>query len=410
MPGANTWNFGKLTSILKMDFDFYLSEMSVSDLHGGGLTLQRILGDDLMRIPYFAYVNRTAFDIQGIDKIRDREIDLTSFWDGNTARKILGNTFARSTSRNSFILKKEAKRSAKLLTEKFQDKPVLNAIVCPQGPASIYTLEALKRYRTIKYISWVMDDHIVKYSNGEWVYPEGMEQLMKKHLREAEHVFVISPEMQNFYRNRFGIESTVLFGPFDSPDSNVPELLNDSDPLKIGYFGAVAAWQLDALQCVVKALSGTNVQLHIYSTIEKLPADITSGNVYFEGRIGPNQVLIEMRKYNAILLPISFTEARRNMSEFNIATKMSEYLASGIPILAVGPQYAAMVNYLKTNNAAIVVDNCKEEDIKNAFTLLNDQSKIAVILNNAKKLELTETGTLPMRERWLKGINKTSSE
>ncbi len=36
-----------------MKFDFYLSEMSVSDKHGGGLTLQRILGADLNDIDHF---------------------------------------------------------------------------------------------------------------------------------------------------------------------------------------------------------------------------------------------------------------------------------------------------------------------------------------------------------------------
>lgn len=409
MPGINTWIFGKHILIRKMEFDFYLSEMSVSDLHGGGLTLQRVLGDDLMQIPYFAYVNRTAYDIPAIDKIRDREINLTSFWDGNIARAILGNTRARSISRSTFILKREAKNAARLLANKFKSKQLLNVLVCPQGPASIYTLEVLKHYRQVKYITWVMDDHIVKYSNGEWIYPEGMEQLMAKHLQEAEHVFVISTAMQNFYRNRFGIESTVLFGPFDSPGDNDLNLLNNSDPLKIGYFGAVAAWQLDALQYVVNALLNTNVQLHIYSAIEKLPADLSNDKVYFEGRVSPGQVLAEMRKYNAILLPISFMEARRNMSEFNIATKMSEYLASGIPILAIGPAYAAIINYLKTNDAAIVVESGDEEDIKNAFKLLNDQSKIIAILKNAKNLEITETGTSPMRERWLKGLNKISS-
>jgi len=391
-----------------MDFDFYLSEMSVSDLHGGGLTLQRILGDDLMQIPYFAYVNRTAYDIPAIDKLRDREINLTSFWDGNTARAILGNTRARSISRNSFILKKQAEKTVRLLANKFGSKQPLNALVCPQGAASIYTLEALKRYRPVKYITWLMDDHIVKYNNDEWQYPKELEPLLAKHLQEAEHVFVISTAMQHFYRSRFGVESTVLFGPFDSPDDNNASVLDKTGPLKIGYFGAVAAWQLDALQYIVNALHGTNVQLHIYSAIEKLPAAISVDSVYFEGRVSPDQVLAEMRKYNAILLPISFMETRRNMSEFNIATKMSEYLASGVPILAIGPEYAAMINYLKTNNAAIVVESGKEEDIKDAFKLLNDQQQIATILKNAKNLEAHETGTLPMRERWLKGINKIS--
>jgi hypothetical protein len=47
-----------------MGIDFYLSEMSVSDRHGGGLTLQRVLGDDLDRIRLFAHISRFAENVR----------------------------------------------------------------------------------------------------------------------------------------------------------------------------------------------------------------------------------------------------------------------------------------------------------------------------------------------------------
>jgi glycosyltransferase involved in cell wall biosynthesis len=117
-------------------------------------------------------------------------------------------------------------------------------------------------------------------------------------------------------------------------------------PLKIGYFGAVAAWQRDALKAVANAISGTDVQLHIYSGINKLPDELNVPGVHFEGSVKPEMVLPTMKNYYAVLLPISFQQKIRNMSQFNIATKMSEYLACGVPILAVGPPYAAMIDYL----------------------------------------------------------------
>jgi len=392
-----------------MNFDFYLSEMSISDLHGGGLTLQRVVGDDLMHIRYFAHVKRFAYDLPTTEKFAGRAIDLTSVWESDMARNLLGRTFAASLGNKLFIVKNAAKNAARLLNSKFEKGKALTGLVCPQGAASIYTLEALKSYRRVRYISWVMDDHIVQYVNGKWDFPKGVEQVLKKHLQEADHVFVISPAMQDFYKNRFGIESTVLFSSADLTGQWNRQDLEINVPLKIGYFGAVAAWQLDALQAVAKSLNGTNTQLHIYSAIEKLPDELSVDGVYFKGRLNPGEVLSVMQNYDAILLPISFRGEMRSLSTFNIATKMSEYLASGVPILAVGPAYAAMIQYLKIKNAAILVESGNETDIENAFKSIYDKAKISEILGNAKNLVLNETGTLPMRKRWEDALNRLPS-
>jgi len=392
-----------------MKLDFYLSEMSVTDLHGGGLTLQRIIGDDLMHIDHFAHVSRMATDLPIIAKLKNRSIDLGSFWDGNKARAVLGNTFARSVSRMPFIVKKTAKNAARVLSGKFERDQAVKGLICPQGIISIYTLEVLKRYRPVKYVTWIMDDHLVKYINGEWCYPKGIEQVFNKHLREADHVFVISTVMQDFYYSRFGVKSTVLFGPADWVGKCDYPIINPGSMLKIGYFGAVTSWQLDALIHVSRALSSKNIQLHIYSGIKKLPEAIDMEGVQLKKYISPNQVLTTMKTYDGILLPMSFLEKERHMTAFNIATKMSEYLASGIPILAVGPEYAAMMKYLKLNNAAILVETCTGEAVEDDFKLFYNQQYITEILSNARNLAINETGILPMRKRWLDGVNKLIS-
>lgn len=386
-------------------FDFYLSEMSVSDQHGGGLTMQRILGDDLLQIPLFVHLSRFAEVHPVTDKLKNREIELTTFWDSDFMRRIIGRTRARTMRKKMWVIKNTARRAAKVLNRQFKKGDEVKVLVCPQGANSLYTLEALKKYRPVKYISWVMDDHLVQYVNGQWEYPNGTGQIFAKHLREAEHVFVISAEMQKFYRDRFGVASTILFGPADAIGKTDAKTTN-TQALQIGYFGAVAPWQMDALAAVANALESTDTQLHIYSGIEQLPAQLDKPNVRLMARIKPIEVLPIMQQYNAILLPMSFMDQKRHMSEFNIATKMSEYLASGVPILAVGPAYAAMVKYLKANHAAIVIESNHADDIRQGINALHQQTEINNILNNAQKLVNTQTGTVPMCRQWQAGANK----
>ena len=181
------------------------------------------------------------------------------------------------------------------------------------------------------------------------------------------------------------------------------------NPLKLGYFGAVAAWQLDVLAAVAEALDGTDTQLHIYSGIAQLPGELDLKGVCLKGMIDTHEIVKVMSDYDALLLPISFLEKNRNMSEFNIATKMSEYLASGVPILAVGPEYAAMMKYLKSSEAAILVESDLPGDIKNAFKQFQDKEGILKILLNAQKLVVSETGAITMRKRWTDVLNKSSS-
>lgn len=387
-----------------MKFDFYLSEMSVSDKHGGGLTLQRILGDDLNDIAHFIHVNRFAADLPAKGEFLKRSTDVLSVWESDLMRKLIGRSRASKISKKLWAIQTRANVAARKTAAIFKDKQEVTGLVCPQGANAIFALEALKKKMKVKYITWVMDDHLVRYDDDHWQYPEGTEAVFARHLREAEKVLVISPAMQRFYKDRFGVASTVLFGSSGLVEG-AGQFEVKQGPLKIGYFGAVAAWQKDALAAVAAALKGTDVELDIYSGIDKLPAELEADGVLFKGSVAPEQVLAQMQNYDAVLLPISFKQKMRNMSAFNIATKMSEYLACGVPILAVGPVYAAMIAYLDEHDAAITVASAEDDAIRDGFKHLRDSQRVAQILKNAQKLVVAEVGTEPMRGVWQSVIN-----
>lgn len=388
-----------------MKFDFYLSEMSVSDQHGGGLTLQRILGNDLADIAHFIHVNRFATDLPPTGDFLARSTNLLSIWESDLARKLVGHSQAAKMHKQLLMIKLHAARAAKKINRIFKDQQQITALICPQGANAIFTLEALKKKRNVKYITWIMDDHLVSYDGKDWQYPTGMERVFAKHLLDAAHIFVISPALQEFYKQRFGVESTVLFGSSQPTGTAAIAEVVPNDFLKIGYFGAVAAWQIDALKAVAGALAGTTAQLDIYSGVAKLPAELAKDNIHLKESLAPQLVPDQIRKYDAVLLPISFQQKMRNMSQFNIATKMSEYLACGVPIIAIGPPYAAMIQYLAGNEAAIIVAADHPDEIKDAFKLLKNPQLIAGVLQNAQKLVKQHVGSQPMRAVWEEVVN-----
>lgn len=111
-----------------------------------------------------------------------------------------------------------------------------------------------------------------------------------------------------------------------------------------------------------------------------------------------------MRNYDAVVLPIGFSDALRHLSEFNIATKMSECLASGTATLVVGPKYAAMVKFLEPYQAAWIESNLTKTSLAANFEgILNLESR-KERLANAQHLVKRQLSVSAMRKRWLSGL------
>lgn len=122
------------------------------------------------------------------------------------------------------------------------------------------------------------------------------------------------------------------------------------------------------------------------------------------GHLNSNSVIQMMRNYDAVVLPIGFSDALRHLSEFNIATKMSECLASGTATLVVGPKYAAMVKFLEPYQAAWIESNLTKTSLAANFEgILNLESR-KERLANAQHLVKRQLSVSAMRKRWLSGL------
>ena len=394
------------------DLDFYLSEMAVSDATGGGLTVLRILGDDVDAIRLFVHLHPYGH-LEGAarpdtpaERCRSRSLDLPPLWlTTPPARRLLGCRPAYWLSRQPLARRHHACKLAAMITQRLPvtNRP-LHAFVSPQHAPSLYVLDALRKVREVDYVTWIMDDHLVRWHDGAWVYPPHTEELFANHLRHARAVFVISPAMADFYQRRFGVSSRVLFGPADSaPLDQTPPPPNGNE-LHLAYFGAISEWQLDALEIVARQCADTGTTLDIYSGMPNLPASLALSGVRFMGRISADQVAATMRGYHAVLLPISFLPAMRNMSELNIATKMSECLASGTPTLAIGPPYAAMIRFLQEHSAALCVTSPDAQPMRDALATLRNPDTRAAIAANARAVASTQLTTAAMRAVWQEGL------
>lgn len=384
-----------------LNLDFYLSEMSVSDRHGGGLTLQRVLGEDLDRIKLFVHVHRFGTDSPAVDRLKSRCLDLFTPLESDAVRRKIGCRPAIWIAQTQLLRAWQGKRVAKAIAAQFAgEKRPLRALVCPQNAASLYAMEAITCLRPVDYICWVMDDHLIRWRNERWQYPRGIEALFARHLKGAKRVFVISPAMAEFYRQRFGVDAEVLFGPADALEWPTVTAGEAKREIRLGYFGAVEPWQLDALALLAGGLSASGAVLDIYSGLDSLPPELHRQGVSLKGRIPAAKVVETMRGYDVVVLPISFRPELRHMSEFNIATKMSECLASGTITLVVGPSYAAMVRFLQPTGAACMLTDLLLTNLQGLIKNIKKADFRQSVLERAQQLVTAELSTSVMRKRW----------
>jgi hypothetical protein len=113
-----------------------------------------------------------------------------------------------------------------------------------------------------------------------------------------------------------------------------------------------------------------------------------------------------MRSYDGVLVPIGFGDTERNLTEFNIATKLSECLASGTVTLVYGPPFAAMVRLLHGPGAAHVMTERALSEWPDVAAAVRDAATRRRVLNGAREFVRRHASSGIMRERWRAAIEK----
>lgn len=396
-----------LTEARTTDLDFYLSEISVSDVTGGGLTLQRNLGADLDAISLFAHLHLHAQEYPATEKLRSRCLELPMWLRTPAASQWLGCRPSYWLRQRPFANRWYASRAAAKICARLPNAPrPLRGLICPQHVNSLYVTEGLRRRRPVEYITWLMDDHLVRWREGKWCYPPKIEPLFARHLRHARVVFAVSPNMQQFYQTRFGVSSTVLFGPameIAAPLWDAPS--GPRGPCRLAYFGTVTSYTEDALACLLPLVEQKLATLDVFSHSNEINTASLPG-VVWQLPIPHHRVVEVMREYDAIILPMTFKQEQRHLSYFCLSTKMSECIASGALTLAVGPEDASMMAWLRQRKAAIVVSQRNPEKIREAVQQVRQTEVRRSILSSAGRLAREELSIDVMQRRWRAGLAK----
>jgi hypothetical protein len=346
---------------------YFLAEMSVSEKHGSGITVCRTLGRDLESV-------KTFFCLDDDYDQEQRFLPRTHRWrpifTNALSRRLIGCRLSHALNTSHWHRKLMgrvyAQRIASLLPNTTSP---LKILVCPQNTLSMYTMKCLRNLRPVSYVTWIMDNNWVHRSeDGAWSYSKTDNQVLSDHFKQAGCVFTISEPMGQHFQEHFGIPCQELFAPASLNISPPSSAVTPSK--KLGYFGNLHAWPVDALSRLAPLLRDSGYTLDIYS-YSKLPESLRLPEVTLKPPLPAQDVIHAMREYAAVVLPMGFSAATAAYSTFNIATKMAECLGSGTVTFAIGPDDAAMIRYLRLHQVGVTLSDLRAPTFTGILKLLD---------------------------------------
>lgn len=252
-------------------------------------------------------------------------------------------------------------------------------------------LKISKKYN-IPIITYVCDDFYFNKSDKSLIGKLWSIKLRKKsdELFTSSKVLVsICREMSELYEKTFNTPAyTVMTGSNINKNKDFDEKTQIKN---IRYFGKLSLNRYKSILDIGKVLDELNL-----SCDREFSLDVFCGNITEEQRkafCGIKSVKFndfvrgedfdrEFFASDALLHVEAFDEKIQERVKYSVSTKIADYIASGIPIFAYGPDGIASIEHLKRNDCAIIATQSK--DLKGKLTeLFFDSQTVKKTLVNA---------------------------
>jgi hypothetical protein len=216
----------------------------------------------------------------------------------------------------------------------------------------------------------IVHDRLESFDRVYGAFAEAQRRRLATIYRDAAVRFCISPEMEQCLSRLYGAPGTVLY-PNRAEDLTARPAddsltLKDATQLTIGYAGAMNYGYGERLAHVMPTLATAGVRLRVYSREAPPPMP----GVTYAGAFRHTRDLWEQlqRECDMVWLPYSHDGEQRSLYETHFPSKLTEYLALGMPVAITGPGYATGVRWgVRHPDAALTIADDRPEQIAAAF-------------------------------------------
>jgi glycosyltransferase involved in cell wall biosynthesis len=209
-----------------------------------------------------------------------------------------------------------------------------------------------------------------------------------KLFRSAEHIFVMSENLADYYRTKYKRNITVIHNSLPIPEPK-PSLPEPQKPYKVVYTGTIYWAQADAARDLVAAVeeSEEDVELWFYTPHDSAYLArfgiLASEKVKFA--TGTPEEMPRIQENAAILVVLlGFKTGYPLLINTSSPGKACEYMISGRPMLVHAPKESFIAEYVVEHNCGYVAGEPGVKELRAGISkLLHDQAFVAEITRNA---------------------------
>ncbi len=279
-----------------------------------------------------------------------------------------------------------------------------------------FILDILDQFSDVKLITHGYDD---------WVYPRyrtiakkylirRADSLMQKIVIKSSKLFAVSELMATEYEMRYGRK----FYPFPNPvgvDKEPNFNYVDSPVKRITYIGKIASFNAEAICEMMQAVDLINnsdrykIIFDIYTGTDDLTRNsyisYKGMNTIFHSAVPNEEIPSILKKSTILYLPVSISDEIASFTKYSISTKLSEYFASGTPVIYCGPDSIAMADIIRKYKCAFSITEKGVDKIYSAvIQLLDDKVMMAEYSKNAYNLAATHFDKSVVAQKFYEAI------
>ena len=244
---------------------------------------------------------------------------------------------------------------------------------------------------------------------------------LKKIIQRASFGFTISQKMANEYSMKYNIPFFPFMNCISDPFKEIQTQNKQiSKPLKLCYSGGLHLNRAQSLEVLCEVLKKMSINNDFELSIFTKPTDWEhSGDalsrfdfVKYMGFVKPEEISGRLMKQDILVHVESFDPKIIKYTRLSISTKIPEYLSLAKPIIAIGPPNIASIEYLSSNNCALIIDSINTESVSSVLkNLFNDKMQFDLLRNKAyalfKKNHETKEQQLLLKEKLISALNRS---
>jgi len=265
-------------------------------------------------------------------------------------------------------------------------------------PEIIYTiLGSLRSIRFANNIADITGASLVVHIMDDWpeiihrgglfsfYFRKRMKIELKALFQKSKCRLVISQAMADIYNKRYKIDFTPFHNSIEISiwEQNRKTTWEAGSPFRILYTGGIGVAKLESIVFFAEAIrrlnkKGLKVKLELVTANYNNPriSDINNpGVVELLPPVEHDDIPALLAGADLLLLPIDFDKKSIRYTRYSMPTKVSEYMASGTPVLVFAPEETAVFQYASRENWALTIGKQDINIVMRTITELYENEK-----------------------------------